>query len=121
MHFVQRAVRSWPVAAVGRLRPFAEFGVLPIIEPCTDDLRYIDSYHLGLFAGRHQVDPLDTRVSENILTSLHASGRRCHIDWVTGKSISFKGFCCTCHIESRFEKLMDVSGKPFIVHGIAPP
>lgn len=93
--------------------------MLPILEPCTNGSRYIDPFHPRLFSGKYQVDPLDTRARKNTLTSLCASDGRCRTDRITGKSISFK-FFYTCHIESRFEKFMDVSGKPFIVYGIAP-
>lgn len=101
--------------------PRSEFGELQFLKPCTHDLRYIDSFHASLFACRYKVDPFDTCVRENTLTCLCTSSRRCSTDRVTGKSNSFKFFCCSCHIGSRFEKLMDVSGKPFIAHGIASP
>ncbi len=107
--------------AGGCIRPRADFGELQLLKPCTHDLRHIDSLHAGLFACRHKVDPLDTCVRKNSLTCLCTSSPRCSTDRVTGKSNGFKVSCCTCHIESRFEKLMDVSGKPFIVHGIASP
>lgn len=108
-------------ASTGRIRPEAEFGEFQFLKPCTHDLRYIDSFHASLFACGYKVDSLDTCVRENTLTCLCTSSRRCSTDRVTGKSNSFKFFFCSCHIEFRFEKLMDVSGKPFIAHGIASP
>jgi hypothetical protein len=95
--------------------------VLPILEPGTHDLRDIDTFHAGLFAVGHKVDPLDARVRKKTLTGPHASGRRCRTDCVTGKSMGFEVFRRTRHIKSRFDKLMHVSSKPVIVHGIASP